>query len=67
MAAMNQENSKRENEANSRQNNDDPTRDKEEDNTHNTHGKDETNQTATTQGLPVYLGLFSEFTCRWPS
>ena len=48
IAAMNQENSRKENEASSHQNNDDPTRDEEENNTHNTHGKEDTYQTTTT-------------------
>ena len=61
MAAMNLENSKRENEASSRQNNDDPTGDKEENNTHNIRGREETNQMTTTKGLPIYAGPFLEF------
>ena len=61
MATMNQENNRRENKASSHQNNDDPTRDKEEDNNHNTRGREETFQTTTTQGLPIYSGLFSKF------
>ena len=61
MAAMNQENSKRENEANSRQNNDDSTRDKEENNTCNTRRREKTYQMTTTQGPLIYFERFSEF------
>ena len=61
MAIMNQENSKKKNKASSYQNNDDPTKDKEENNTHDTCGREETYQTTTTQGLPIYSGPFLEF------
>ena len=61
MAAMNQENSRRENEASSYRNNDGPVGGEEENNTHETRGREKINQTTTMQGLPIYSGPFSEF------
>ena len=61
MEVMNWENARRENEASSHHHSDDPTQNDEEDNSRHTDGKNEMYHTATTLGLLVYSGPFSEF------
>ena len=67
MAVMNRENRIRENEADSHYNNDGPVGGEEENNIHETHRREETNQTTTMQDPPIYFGPFSEFIVNSPS